>query len=333
MSDSTIGIKLANGTYYPILKDGMVSKKKLVLTTVKDNQESVQIDLYKGSGEEINDAVYIGSLVIEEIEEAESGAPDIELVIGMDEEGNLHATANDAVTGESQSLSVGLQTLDDQSVYEVPEFDLDMDDNIESGMDDSMEDESPAEDDEALDSEGFDEDDSLEARYGDFPEDDKKNDRGDDGPGILMRILFVVLALAAIGLLILFLMRLFNGPAVPPLQAKEDQTAEIAQQPEEPAAEPEPVKEEPAAAAEPAAPAVSEAEAVQPLISGEARDAEMASITGIWYKIKRGDTLWDLSSSFYENPWLFPELADENDIPDPDLILEGNDLYIPNPRQ
>ena len=327
MSDSTIGIKLANGTYYPILKDGAVSKKKLVLTTVKDEQESVQIDLYKGSGEEIQDAVYIGSLVIEEIEKAESGIPDIELVIGIDEEGNLHATANDDVTGESQSLSVGIQTLDDQGIYEVPEFDLDMEEAPEGDFD---EDES---------SEDFSEDDSLESRYADYETDDYSGaEAKEDKPKTFMVILFAVLGLLALGLLILVLMRLFNGPDVPPLQAKNGQSveepAELPKTAE--ATKPAAKEQQPEPAAEAAEPAVKEEPVSQPVKTAPVQtktSAEMASITGIWYKIKRGDTLWDLSSSFYKNPWLFPELADKNDILNPDLIFEGNDLYIPNPRQ
>ena len=43
----SIGIKLADGTFYPILEEGVPAKKRMELTTVKDNQETVQVDLYR----------------------------------------------------------------------------------------------------------------------------------------------------------------------------------------------------------------------------------------------------------------------------------------------
>ena len=42
-----IGIKLADGSFYPIMEDGTPCNKKLVLTTVKDNQTRVLVDLYR----------------------------------------------------------------------------------------------------------------------------------------------------------------------------------------------------------------------------------------------------------------------------------------------
>ena len=40
-----IGIKLADGSFYPILEKGKSDKKTLDLTTVTDNQTTVQVDL------------------------------------------------------------------------------------------------------------------------------------------------------------------------------------------------------------------------------------------------------------------------------------------------
>jgi cell division septation protein DedD len=52
--------------------------------------------------------------------------------------------------------------------------------------------------------------------------------------------------------------------------------------------------------------------------------------TGVWYSIVKGDNLWNLSKSFYRNPWLYPKIAKENDIRNPDLIYRGNRIYIPD---
>lgn len=47
------------------------------------------------------------------------------------------------------------------------------------------------------------------------------------------------------------------------------------------------------------------------------------------YKIKWGDTLWDISDTFYRNPWKYPRIANYNHIKNPDLILSGTEILIP----
>ena len=42
-----IGIKLADGTFYPIMEEGKPVKKTLGLTTVNDNQTRVIVDVYR----------------------------------------------------------------------------------------------------------------------------------------------------------------------------------------------------------------------------------------------------------------------------------------------
>ena len=67
MAGSTIGIKIADGSYYPVLEERFTGTKRLTLTTVKDGQDRVQIDLYRGEGNTLDHAQYVGSLVIESI--------------------------------------------------------------------------------------------------------------------------------------------------------------------------------------------------------------------------------------------------------------------------
>ncbi len=124
MDNSTIGIKVADGTYFPVMEEDNTVKKKLVLTTVNDEQKSVQIDLYKGLGQELDNAVYLGSLLIEDIKPAVKGSPEIELILGIDENGNLNAEAGASGEGERQSLSVSLESLD-ANEFSTPNFELD----------------------------------------------------------------------------------------------------------------------------------------------------------------------------------------------------------------
>jgi len=47
------------------------------------------------------------------------------------------------------------------------------------------------------------------------------------------------------------------------------------------------------------------------------------------YKIKWGDTLWDLSETYYKTPWLYKKIADYNKIKNPNLIIAGTYIDIP----
>ena len=47
------------------------------------------------------------------------------------------------------------------------------------------------------------------------------------------------------------------------------------------------------------------------------------------YRIKWGDTLWDLAESYYQNPWLYKKIAKANNIKNPDVIISGTDIVIP----
>ena len=78
MNGQQIGIKLADGSFYPVLSESDLVRKKLVVTTVRDNQETVQIDLYRGEGQIAEEADYIGTLMIENIqpEKSRAGAND-----------------------------------------------------------------------------------------------------------------------------------------------------------------------------------------------------------------------------------------------------------------
>ena len=50
---------------------------------------------------------------------------------------------------------------------------------------------------------------------------------------------------------------------------------------------------------------------------------------GFYYTIQKGDTLWDLSDHFFDSPWLWPELWQENDqIPNPHRIYPGERIRL-----
>ncbi|MBU8914345.1 MAG: Hsp70 family protein [Spirochaetales bacterium] len=124
MDSSIIAVRIANGSFVPILDTSQSTRRRLVLTTIRDNQTSVQIDLHRGADENMENAEYIGSLMIENIEAATKGQADVALLIGVDESGNLNATATDKNSGEYQSLSVSLESIEQGGGFDLPDFEL-----------------------------------------------------------------------------------------------------------------------------------------------------------------------------------------------------------------
>ena len=47
------------------------------------------------------------------------------------------------------------------------------------------------------------------------------------------------------------------------------------------------------------------------------------------YKIKWGDTLWDIADTYYKNPWQYKMIARYNNIRDPDYIISGTTIKLP----
>jgi nucleoid-associated protein YgaU len=288
VSDSSIGIKQADGTYYPILEPGYTGTKKLTVTTAKDNQQKVQIDLFRGTAPartaDTPSAAqlpthFIGSLVIENISPATKGEPEIELVVGVDDDGQLSATASDSRTGESQNFSTSLNDLPEEGEFTEAEF---------------PEAERPS-------GAGFEEAPLTGEAYPDEERHEARQRR--KGPNVGLLVLFVILGLLLVAAAALFIYsKVTKGPLIPSLFSSPAVTAPA--QPAQPAAQP----------AQPAAqPAQPAAQPAQP----------------VTYRIKKGDTLWDISATYYRNPWLYPKLAKANSIKNPDLIFAGTRITIP----
>jgi hypothetical protein len=312
VSDSRIGIKVADGSFYPVMEDGKPSRKKLVLTTVNDSQTNVQIDLYRGR-ENIEDASYVGSLLIENIPPNMKGEPEIELIVGLDEEGNLTAEASEHTSGEKRSLSVKIGEGSDMTAYDIPEFDLSEESSAGFEPDFSF---------DELDTDVESDDFSTEfaEEPGAEPEEYSEEPVRKGRVRPLLITLLVLLSLAFAALLIYCLMNWLPVEKVPPLRAEQTTVQEapaVAGSTAEPAGQVGPAEApEPAEPAEPVGPAV-EVENVR------------VEVEGVWYRIRRGDTLWDISSSFYNSPWLYGQIAEENNIRNPDIIFAEQKIFIP----
>jgi hypothetical protein len=260
------------------------------------------------------DALYIGSLVIEKIKPRPKGEPSIEMVISSTKEGEITADAIDMDTssqGEHQVLNVSLKSLDeDNREYEIPDFELEQNETPPTGLYDRA---SVIKKEEAK---GF--------------------------PWLVVIAIGLALVLILLGLWYF----LFRGkPGSRPADPVRTETT-VPGEETPPAREAAP--EAPAPAVKP--PASQTAQEAPPVIQAPARAVpapvvnrrnrppapvssykvpEIIPKEGAPYKIRWGDTLWDISEAFYRNPWLYPRIARFNNIGNPNLIISGTTIRIP----
>lgn len=318
-----IGIRLADGKFYPILEEGAAIKKRLVVTTVKDDQPSVQIDVYRST--EASDS-YVGSLIIENIPPRPSGAPDIRLDLELDEDGNLSAFAEEEATGEHQALAVSLKSLAEEEKYEIPDFDFQEDEEFDLSTDDLPEANPFSADTTSFDGEfddGPDDAPSFEEPDGESAALAAGSTEGEERKKASPVLVGILAALGTAAILVAaFLIYRYTADRQP-----EPPVAPIAA----PVAAPAPTPEPAAPAAAPAAPAPAPAPepAAAAPAPAPAKPAEPAKKAGTWHKIKWGDTLWDISIAYYRTPWLYRTVAKANKIKNPDLIISGTWIFIP----
>ncbi|MCL2558105.1 MAG: hypothetical protein FWE09_06465 [Treponema sp.] len=123
----TIGVKVADGDFYPILDENSKGRRRLVLTTAHDGQSSVQLDFFRSVSKSMLDAQYVGSIVVEGMTPVRRQGASIELVVSSDGEGNVVARARDLAAppeSEPQFLTVSLRAMDSSDRPEdFPDFD------------------------------------------------------------------------------------------------------------------------------------------------------------------------------------------------------------------
>ena len=413
-----IGIKLADGAFFPILEEGQPDKKKINLTTVKDNQTTVQVSLYASESSSMEDAVLIDTLKINKLERQPNGQPDINLSISLDKDDKLEATLKDDSTKEEASISADLHEVllasdknpgsgkgllgaaeeiklkselndiefdlpdfneegpapEAETVVDVPPVrakkeaevqsddftlpdtvDVPVDEPVDSSLDlpdfnganfnepdtssatsDSFE--LPDFDDGSSSGSGDDlfADDSFDDKKSadkdsnlDFSDlyDDETEERDEKKTRlpVLICLICAVICILAVLLLLFVIPSRFNL-----LTSKTSQKEQVQEQA---APLPPPVqKEEPKP--EPVAPAAKEDEIVvveeaEIVVPDLPKVEEKKAPKVITYKIKWGDTLWDISAAYYKNPWRYKKIAKYNGIKNPNHIVAGTTIKIP----
>lgn len=350
-----IGLKLADGSFYPVMEETPSASQTLELTTVRDDQNSVQINLFK-KDDYADTLEYIGSLIVEDIAVKPTGEPTIELALNLDEEKNLSAQAIDLDTGSRQALTVAFKTLASSDLYSSPDFDLSSNDDFELA--------DPLPEFGSLQS-SFDS--NFSSDYAETPVRAEQTDESTATDESVLHVtntetselyeekksglplwLLIVLILLGLAILVLGVLLLTKN-----LSRGSSSEAVVLEAPREPAKPKETKITTPPKPAEPAAKKEEKVETQEavttqvetqdvkketPVEKTEApvekpetkRQADTtAGNNAVTYRLKWGDTLWDLSETFYKNPWSYMRIARHNHIENPDLIIAGTDIEIP----
>ena len=355
----TIGIKLADGSFYPVLEEGSAQSKKLELTTANNNQTKVMVDLYRSANCTMEDAEYVESLQIENLIEHPNGEATIAFNVSLNEDNELEAEIIDEETGNSSvadKISLVSRTLEeraltdefniadessallnnDDDIFSTDGLDLQEDNQAAEDKQTTAADETPAPeenddffnmDNEPLPSGGI----SFTGLYDketeegkSEPEFEDETERKTKAPVIICIICAIICILAVI--LIFFVLptrcNLLSKKTAEKAAAEEESPVVIEESLEEPE---EVIVETVPAAKEDEIVIIEEAEKVIPEAPQPAEEKQKESI----YKIKWGDTLWDIAGTYYKNPWKYKYLAEYNGIKNPDYIISGTEIIIP----
>ncbi len=439
MSNDIIGIKQADGSFYPLLQEGNPETKALELTTVRDDQTTVQVNLYKMPADKSGEPEYVDTLLIENLLPHPKEEHSLPLHITIDENNVLTAEVSDPETGNKSDTTVSLVTLseldikaepdftlsEDVSDFNTDEFAVDGEDNADfdltpdeldeseaipdfdmesaalSGFDLKAEDssnteanpfdmsdfetnstdttdttfdmpdfetDSPDTPDTAFDMPDFETDspDTPDTTFDmpdfgetpvsstsfaddsfsfdsipDFENEDTKASTNStsyippvydpdiseeyitktERKGLLPMIISIICAiLCTLAVIAIFLF--FPKQDVPLTQIVDENIVTV-----EPPIALEPVPENTVITKEENIIIIAEEPVVIP--EPPAQAVEPVKPADVRYLIKWGDTLWDLSATYYRNPWLYHVISNANNIKNPDYIIAGTYISIP----
>lgn len=104
----TLGIETMGGVSTPMITSNTTipTKKSETFSTASDNQPSVEINVLQGERSMAKDNKQIGRFILEGIEPAPRGMPQIEVTFDIDANGILNVSAKDKKTGKEQKIRI-----------------------------------------------------------------------------------------------------------------------------------------------------------------------------------------------------------------------------------
>ncbi len=104
----SLGVRIKGGLMSKIIPRNtpIPTKASRMFTTVEDFQTEVEVEVYQGEREFVEDNVYLGKLLLKGIPPAPAGVPKIEVTFEVDENGIILVTAEDKGTGRKESVKI-----------------------------------------------------------------------------------------------------------------------------------------------------------------------------------------------------------------------------------
>jgi len=286
----SIGIKLYDGSFVPIINENEVKSKKVILTTVRDNQKKAIIELYEGTSDKCINNEYLGKLVISIDRPTKKGEPGIEVHLRLDENGMLYAKAWDAESGQESAIKIEHskkkrifpETLSDLEITQLDQGDTKKIDNYTNGSS------------------------ALLTDY----------EKNGNFMNIIRVVLIVLIALVLIALIgfggyMLYDKVIKNFIANIP---KSTTTTTIVTTTT--------VKQAVATTTTIKKQITTTTTTIQE-IKGK------NNLEGKRHYVRWGDNLWNICKKYYKDPWYYPALAEANGIRNPRLIYAGTYIIIP----
>lgn len=327
--NSNIGIRIADGTYFPILQHGQPGKKRMILSPAKPSQKKAKINFYAGQGIEAVDQKPLGTLVVENIDQLPEENPDIELIFEVDSEGNFDAKAKGLSSDSSAVLSFKIDDFKSPEQEEFPDIDLDganfSDEDFDS--DQSIDFDLPLPD---IRENG---DSAVQLNQNNYFIEEESGKKMGRSLGTALIFFLGIVAVCLLGFLVYANFFSDSTPAVADSGQTSESTETAPTSPAETEIDDAPniSDDKPMDLPEKISPAPAKPRSAFPgsKAAGSSPSDLKIDSEGLLYTVRKGDTLWDISYSVYRNPLKYQKIAQANNIEDPDKIYAGSDIVIP----
>jgi len=104
----SIGIETAGGVFTKLIERNTTtpSKKSQIFSTAQDNQPAVSVRVFQGERPTVDNNKLLGEFILDGIQPARRGIPQIEVTFDIDVNGILHVTAKDKVANKEQKITI-----------------------------------------------------------------------------------------------------------------------------------------------------------------------------------------------------------------------------------
>lgn len=117
-----IGIRLADGTYYPVLDESSHARKRFILTPAHEHQNSVHVLFYHAEDQSFSDPRPIGRLDLNQLAPADSvNEQEISISIDAQDDGKLNISARDEKGGTTREIMLN-SIPDEENIFSNQDF-------------------------------------------------------------------------------------------------------------------------------------------------------------------------------------------------------------------